>query len=166
MLFVAVLFCAAIVWTDFLHRRVPNTVLAAALAAACMALVFGPSSQPALSSRLLGMGLGFVVTLPVYALGRMGAGDVKFLAVAGLFSGAAGLPAVWIVGSLLALVHALLARSDRVALVVARASQWRSRTHGNAQHQVRLPQPFDARRGIPYAAYLAMGLLAWLLRAQ
>lgn len=152
---IAALLCAATLYTDFAYRRVPNLLLAIAVLALGLALLAGQAAEPPLAARLVGAGLGLAVTLPVYALGRMAAGDVKFLTVAGLFTGPQGLVVAWVVGSLLGLVHALL------ALALARRTP-------AADHALHSQDPtlstaqFSPARGIPYAAYLAVGVLAWM----
>lgn len=155
-MFVALL-CAATLYTDFAHRRVPNILLAIAVLALGLALIAGQAAEPPLAARLIGAGLGLAVTLPVYALGRMAAGDVKFLTVAGLFTGPQGLVVAWVVGSLLGLVHALLA----LALALARRTP--AADHALHSRDQTLPTAqFSPARGIPYAAYLAVGVLAWM----
>ena len=144
---IAALFCAATLWTDLAYRRVPNALLAAVLLALGLALLTGNAPGPEMPARLLGAGLGIAVTLPVYALGRMAAGDVKFLAVAGLFTGPHGLVTVWVVGNLLGLAHALLA--------------YAMGSRAGTAPQSGLERQFSKARGIPYAAYLAVGMLVW-----
>ncbi|WP_354685277.1 A24 family peptidase [Cupriavidus necator] len=187
---IAALLCAATLYTDLAHRRVPNAVLAAAVLALGLALLTGHAAEPPLAARLLGAGLGLAVTLPVYALGRMAAGDVKFLAVAGLFTGPQGLVVAWVVGSLLGLVHALLALALDGSALAARwqraaarvrvsmraqsmgeaRGQTMAQTMGQAmpaQHNgLAAPAQFARARGIPYAAYLAVGVLAWMAAGQ
>ncbi|MGN5480345.1 prepilin peptidase [Cupriavidus basilensis] len=147
---IAALFCAATLWTDLAYRRVPNALLAAVLTALGLALLTGNAPEPGIAARLLGAGLGIAVTLPVYALGRMAAGDVKFLAVAGLFTGPHGLVMVWVAGNLLGLAHALLAC----------AMDLRARTGVAAEAKIH--RQFSKARGVPYAAYLAVGMLLWM----
>lgn len=161
---IAALFCAAIIWTDFAYRKVPNAVLAATIVAIGLALAFGPAPEPGLGSRLLGFLVGLLVMLPIYAFGRMGAGDIKFFAVTGLFTGPMGLVTVWVVGSLLALAHALLVRMQAGAVWAV----WRDHFAGLLQRGGGMRVPGAARhsaeeRGIPYAAYLAIGLLVWMV---
>jgi prepilin peptidase CpaA len=61
----------------------------------------------------------------------------------------------WVVGSLLGLVHALVA--------LALAGRAPATDHA-LHHQDRLlpTAQFSLARGIPYAAYLAVGVLAWM----
>ena len=145
---IAALFCAATLWTDLAYRRVPNALLAAVLVALGLALLTGNAPEPAIPARLLGAGLGIAATLPVYALGRMAAGDVKFLAAAGLFTGPHGLVTVWVVGNLLGLAHALLA--------------YAMGSRAGTAPQSGLERQFSKARGMPYAAYLAVGMLVWM----
>ncbi|SOY57663.1 prepilin peptidase [Cupriavidus taiwanensis] len=152
---IAALLCAATLYTDFAHRRVPNVLLALAVLALGLALLAGQAAEPPLAARLIGAGLGLAVTLPVYALGRMAAGDVKFLTVAGLFTGPQGLVVAWVVGSLLGLVHALL------ALALARRAPATDHALHSQDPSLSTAQ-FSLARGIPYAAYLAVGVLAWM----
>lgn len=84
---------------------------------------------------------GFSLLLVFYALGLMGAADVKFAAVLGLWIGPWPLLWVWVGASLLAGVHAL-------ALLV-----WRSRTG----------LPRTRKREIPYAAHMAVVTMGWLV---
>ncbi|AMR80432.1 A24 family peptidase [Cupriavidus nantongensis] len=150
---ITALLCAATLYTDFAYRRVPNLLLAIAVLALGLALVAGQATEPPLAARLIGAGLGLAVTLPVYALGRMAAGDVKFLTVAGLFTGPQGLVVAWVVGSLLGLVHALLALARRTPAA----------DHALHSQDQSLPTAqFSPARGIPYAAYLAVGVLFWM----
>lgn len=161
---IAALFCAAVIWTDFAYRKVPNAVLVATIVAMSLALAFGPPPEPGVASRLLGFLAGLLVMLPVYALGRMGAGDIKFFAVTGLFTGPMGLVTVWVVGSLLALAHALLVRMQAGAVWAV----WRDHFTSLLQRGGGMSVPGAVRhtaeeRGIPYAAYLAIGLLVWMI---
>ena len=163
---IAGLFCAAIVWTDFAYRKVPNAVLVATIVAIGLALAFGPASEPVpgLGSRLLGFLVGLLVMLPVYALGRMGAGDIKFFAVTGLFTGPMGLVTVWVVGSLLALAHALLVRMQAGTVWAVWRDHFASLLQrGGGTSVPGAPRSTAEERGIPYAAYLAIGLLVWMI---
>lgn len=161
---IAALFCAAIIWTDFAYRKVPNAVLITAMAAVGLAFPLGLIPEPGIASRLLGFTLGLLVMLPFYVLGQMGAGDVKFFAVAGLLTGPVGLVTVWVVGSLLAFVHALLVRARETVVVRVWADHVAGllrRLAGTAP-SVSTGQANEVR-GIPYAAYLAVGLLVWMM---
>lgn len=76
-------------WQDARSRRIPNRLVGAGLLLALSPLLLwhhsltgAPWSQAAVAVLL-----ALALSLPGYCLGRMGAGDVKLLAVAGLASG-------------------------------------------------------------------------------
>src|SRR5690606_29832077 len=148
-------FNALVIAYDLRFRRVPNMLLAAALLLQIAWLLAAPDvAAPMAASGWSQAGLGFAVGLalfyPLWRFGAMGAGDVKYIAVLGACVGTAGLFSVLLPGSLLAGLHALAVTATG-GLANARAS-WRA----NA----------GKRRGIPYAAYLALGAMAsaaWLM---
>jgi prepilin peptidase CpaA len=74
---------------DLARRRVPNflTFGAAATAIAYFAAANGTSG---LTSSLLGCAIGLGLSVPLFAVGALGAGDVKFLAAFGAWLGPAG----------------------------------------------------------------------------
>jgi prepilin peptidase CpaA len=73
---------------DLYSRRIPNALTfgAAAVALVVAAALGGLSGA---SSSLTGLGVGLAVWLPIYALGGMGAGDVKLMAAIGAWLGPA-----------------------------------------------------------------------------
>lgn len=85
-----VLWLAVAVDLDTVHRRLPNAwMLAGALLALVLAVLPGGIG---LQAALQGGLAALLVFLPGYVLHRLGAGDVKLMAVCGLL---AGTPAVW-----------------------------------------------------------------------
>lgn len=74
---------------DLWRRRIPNLALVLVLVPAVLALAVNGrgllGATPA--SSAVGFVLALLVFLPGYALGRMGAGDVKFAACLGLLLG-------------------------------------------------------------------------------
>lgn len=85
-----VLLVAAACISDVRARRIPNgLVLVIALAGiAFSALRFSP--LPGLWSALGGIGVGLAIWIAFYALGVLGAGDVKFFAASAAWLGPAG----------------------------------------------------------------------------
>jgi len=135
---------------DFRLRRVPNLLLVIATALQVVWLTYchwqnvpSPGAGlwlPALAGFLLG--LSFIL---LWTRGVMGAGDVKFLAVLGLWVGWAPLLLILVGGSLLAGIHALLV--------------WiRTRYFPVALHTA-VPLP-TRKRFLPYAGYLAIAALS------
>ena len=81
---------AGAVGLDPAHRRLPNRwMLGGALLALVLAALPGGIGLPA---ALQGGLIALLVFLPGFVLHRLGAGDVKLMAVCGLFAGS---PAVW-----------------------------------------------------------------------
>ncbi|TBU89059.1 A24 family peptidase [Stutzerimonas kirkiae] len=75
-------------WTDLRERRIPNALILGGLAVACTWLLATGQSLAGASvgNALLAFLIALLLTLPGYCLGRMGAGDVKLMAVLGLAS--------------------------------------------------------------------------------
>ncbi|WP_017524509.1 A24 family peptidase [Pusillimonas noertemannii] len=149
-------FNALVIAYDLRFRRVPNLLLAAALLLqTTWLLAAAPNvAAPMAASGWTQAGLGFAVGLalfyPLWRFGAMGAGDVKYIAVLGACVGTAGLFSALLPGSLLAGMHALAVTATG-GLAGARAN-WRAGA--------------GKRRGIPYAAYLALSAMAsaaWLI---
>lgn len=94
--------------TDFKHQKIPNKITFTGLAAGLILSVL--TSGELLNGFLFsvyGAASGLLLLLPVYAYGKMGAGDVKLLAMVGAFLGANGAfwACIWslLVGGLLAI---------------------------------------------------------------
>jgi prepilin peptidase CpaA len=72
--------------TDLRHRRIPNALTLAGALAGLIYSVATAGGSGAVTS-LEGWGVGLLLWLPIYALGGMGAGDVKLLACVGAWLG-------------------------------------------------------------------------------
>jgi prepilin peptidase CpaA len=148
---------AACAW-DLRVRRIPNALVLGVLAAGVVrALCDGPLG---LGAALLGAVVGLLVWLPPYALGVLGAGDVKLFAAAAAWIGPAAVPeaaiAVGAAGGVLGLAW-LVARAGRSLRqgAAAPALLLAARVGGEA--------PTGVSR-IPYGVAIAAGLLAVLWR--
>lgn len=131
-------FNVAVIWCDLRWRRVPNALVLGGLSAQLFWLIAhaAAGSPPSVGA------LGFFDAWGAFALGLlfavfwklrlMGAGDVKYLAVLGLMLG------IW--PWLLVLVFSAIPCG----------------LHALAQGWQVLRDPRKARRGVPYAAYLAL----------
>jgi prepilin peptidase CpaA len=110
--------------TDIKSSRIPNSLV---LVGALLGLVVNGLLPEGLGfnglvpgglgwmQSMLGLGLGFMVLLPMYFLRVMGAGDVKLMAMVGAFVGPSDvvgvLCATFIVGGLIACVVALSSKN-------------------------------------------------------
>ena len=169
---VLLLWLAVVAAMDLHSRKVRNWMVLLGLATGLAALFSAHPFQISLWRGLTGMLVAFAALLPFYALRWMGAGDVKFAAVIGLWFGLSpSLLFIWLGGSLLAGLHGLAVVSWRVL----RASPWAGWL------QARLPLPLGSalaampstpaapggkqsiRRSIPYAGYLAIAAICILL---
>ena len=145
---------AAIAIHDFRYRRVPNKLLLAAvgLQAGLLVLLWQtteilPFGAQRWDQSLIGFVLGLIIFYPLWRFRALGAGDVKFIAVLGFMLGPSGLLPVLFLGTIACGLHAL-------GMVLAMGwtsarNVWRSDS--------------ATRRGVPYAAYLALTAIAWMV---
>jgi len=94
--------------TDLAWHRIPNLLLLSALLVAMM-LRISDEGVVGIMSAVSGLVVGLAFLMPLYAMGSMGAGDVKLLGVVGVFLGPwgafiAGI-ATLIAGAILGLVY-------------------------------------------------------------
>ena len=166
---VALLLGTQVASSDLMARRVSNRVLLVVLACATAMQLLQIGNPPSLPDCLLGGALGLAVLLPFYAIGWMGAGDVKLFAVIGFLLGSSVLLPVWLIASLAAGAHALLvvawpsaARCAPIPLLRAVQSLQGSTFYLDWQMDLRSAR--RGRRGIPYAAYMGLALIAVVLQ--
>ncbi|AWH29434.1 A24 family peptidase [Stenotrophomonas sp. YAU14A_MKIMI4_1] len=156
--------CLRVAISDLYARRVPNAWLLAACALALPWLLVSQltaTPQP-LAAHLLGAVLGLLALLPFHLLRMMGAGDVKFFAVLGLLLGWQALLPAWIVASLAAGLHAGIVVASR--LLAPRLPATLQAQHWQAHPALRdMQQARQGRTGAPYASYLALAAIGWLL---
>jgi len=151
------LYLALLLWaaaSDLARYRVPNAaVVALVVLFAGSFLLLGASSQwgQHLIAALLALGLGG----GFYALGQMGAGDVKLIAAVSLWAGLAGLlPLLVLVAvSGLGLMLVILALRQ-MPMIAARL--------GRTISVEGLPRVMRRGEGIPYAVAIAAGAAAAL----
>lgn len=149
LLTILVTFLGAAVLSDLHSRRIPNLLVALMLAAGiALQALTAPSIGAALWLGLGGAGVGLVVLLPFYALGGMGAGDVKLLAATGSFLG--------LKGALLAGVCTLVAGAA-LGLIVMLHRFLRASTR--ARGPVELAPADSAPVQLPYSLAISVGAL-------
>jgi prepilin peptidase CpaA len=169
--------CALAVIHDLLFRRIPNGLVLAGIAlgllfqtwAANGVGLFSPGgSGIGYTGALLGGLAGLGLFLPLYALRAMGAGDVKLIAMAGVWLGATGIAwaALWalLAGGVLSLLAALAAGAMRKVLSNVRFIV----THWLALAQVgrvaALEAPAQVTGRLPYAVAIAAGVVIETVR--
>ncbi|KQV46044.1 MULTISPECIES: prepilin peptidase [unclassified Duganella] len=175
---IALLACllAWAVASDVRSRRIPNQLVVLGLLAGLAlqstvtpgaGLFSEPFGALGLLKAAAGMVLGLVLLLPMYALGAMGAGDVKLMAMLGTFLGpldilGAGLASV-LAGGMLALLVALCQGSLRKVSGNVKEMVLGSVLRGMTGGSARIDAPVAATGQLPYAVAIASGTVCYLL---
>ncbi|QRX83035.1 prepilin peptidase [Glaciimonas sp. PAMC28666] len=157
MLVIFLTWCSALFLYDALIRRVPNKLLILAIFLQLgLFLILGHGLNGTTAFKgLIGFVIALIFFLPLYCFRAMAAGDVKFFAVIGLLLGPAALLPVFLIGSLLAGLYALIYTVFRTRSVPALETIM-TRLKDRAFYQ-RILQARGKRVGIPYVSYLAVG---------
>jgi len=116
------------VWTDLSTMRIPNRISIAMLV---IFIVVVPLTLPLgeIPGRLIVAGIVFAIGLALYALGQMGAGDVKFAAAVFLFVDPADVTFFMRILGVMALAGLLTHRMlGRMPAMRAMAPNWTSWT--------------------------------------
>lgn len=166
------LFSGMAIDADLRERRIPNVLVLAALVTGVALHALGPANgregmfgyfPGALGAgkAMAGAVAGLLLFLPLYVVRATGAGDVKFMAALGAYSGpveAVSLAlAVWAAGGLLAVVLMLV--RGKVRLVLRNLSVI-TQGHARGGLQAFDPATQTAER-MPYALAFGMGVLAY-----
>lgn len=166
-----VLLAAAAV-CDWRTYRIPNLLTGAGLV---FALAYNTAVPPAMHAGWTwapaGMLLGFGALLPMYAIGVMGAGDVKLMAMVGAFLGLQGTAyalfftvlAGGIAALALALRHRVLARLLANSRDILRGMLWSAVARGQPRVQAGAV-PSVGR--LAYGVSIALGTTAFVFARQ
>lgn len=165
----ALLLGAQVAISDLFARRVSNRVLLAVLACVLAMQLLQLGGTPSLGNCLLGGVVGLAALLPFYAIGWMGAGDVKLFSVIGFLLGGSALLPIWVIASLAAGAHALIviawAPATRCAsLPLQRMVQSLQGSSRLMDWQMDLRSARRGRRGIPYAAYMGLAMIGTVVQ--
>ncbi|CAN7382100.1 A24 family peptidase [Caballeronia sp. LjRoot31] len=166
----------AVVLFDCRLRRIPNWLVIAGLAVACVLAASGHSPfHIDVSDAALGLLAGLLALSPFYLIGLMGAADVKVFATLGAWCGFHALPALWIVASIAAGVHALYLLASAVIEGRRQSAESSLESSPNTDGYVSRPRdvtgverssPYTfmvgGRRATPYAALLAVSAIGSL----
>ena len=101
--------------TDLSERRIPNRLTVSGAVAALVISAIEVGGLPGAS--LLGLLTALAVTIPLFALGALGAGDAKLLAAVGAFMGVGGLLPVVLYSGIAGGVIAVVAATRRGVIV-------------------------------------------------
>lgn len=165
---------AAVFVMDLRIRKVRNWMVLLGLFAGLVVIAVGVQPfQVSVWNGLSGMLVAFAALLPFYAMRWMGAGDVKFAVVMGLWFGLSfHLLTIWVGGSLLAGVHGLLVLLWR-RLQWSPAMSWAyarlplrvvtALAASSGHHPSQASGPRQIQRSIPYAGYMALTAILILL---
>jgi prepilin peptidase CpaA len=142
--------------TDLVKRRIPNLLIVTMLVSA-VAVNVTLAGAGGLGWSAGGATVGFLLLLPIYAFGGLGAGDVKLLSAAGAFLGPwgallAGIAAL-LSGGVLALAVVLWHRTSRTSTVPRSAPVESQLPSTAAAKDVELPYSLAIAAGAGFAAY-------------
>jgi len=162
----AVLFAAWAAWVDLRARRIPNALVASGIVAALM-LQGWVHGIAGLAAAAAGIALGLGLMVPFYALGAMGAGDAKLMAMVGAFVGAKGVLAAavltFLVGGVLSLGVAFARGTLGRLLSNVRAMLYRIFSPMAVRSKAEIDEPAVSAGRLPYAVAIAVGTLLYSL---
>jgi len=163
---VLVTFLALCVLEDVRSRRIPNRLAAAAMLGA-MALATAHGGLPGLAASALGALIAGTVLFAPFALGGVGAGDVKMMAAVGAFVGPrlalASLLVGMMLGGLAAVLH-LASRGRLVEKLLTTLAILRAAVATRSVAPLRLVSSDPGAVTLPYSLPLGLGtVLATLL---
>jgi prepilin peptidase CpaA len=166
-------------WTDVRQRRIPNLLVLAGMLSGLALQVLAPSGSGlfafwwgglGLAQALFGLLAGLALFMPLYVLRAVGAGDVKLLAMVGvwlgpkLLLGAALL--TLLAGGVMALLVMFASRSTRQVLTNVRVMLTTVMVGAQSGKVLPLDAPIANSVRLPYALAITVGTLAqvaWLL---
>jgi len=157
---------------DYRSHRIPNwLVLSGMLFGVIYNIAFPPLPHASVLWPLEGMAMGFIVFLPLYLIGTMGAGDVKLMAMVGAVIGPADmiwvLPLTMIAGGalsiLLVLVRGTAGRMLRNLTALFRLGFFNALS--GARPDLHIEAGASAGK-LPYGVAIAIGAIAYLAAHQ
>ena len=174
--FIALVMAAVV--CDLRTRRIPNSLVLAGMALGLLFQTVAPSGGGLFNGAgggslgpaqaLLGAATGLALFLPMYALRALGAGDVKLLAMAGVWLGAAPLAwaALWtlLAGGALALVVAVGSGVLRQVLSNLHDMLWCSFLRIQTGQGMSVAAPSRTTGRLPYALAIACGTTVEVVR--
>jgi len=171
-LYVLVGLLVVAVVTDLHSRRIPNWLVLTGIALGFMFQLFAYEGDGLFArwwgaigpwQALLGLAAGFAMFLPFYLARVMGAGDVKLVAMLGVWFGARPMVGVVLLsmfcGGVLALVMAMWTRSLGLTFANLRFMVTDTMVRASSGGMPTVPAPPRAHGRVPYALAIASGCL-------
>ena len=171
------LFIAA--WTDVRTRRIPNLLVANGILWGLAVHTIAPHGEGLFAfwwgglgawQALLGLAAGLALFMPLYLLRAVGAGDVKLLAMVGVWLGPEMLLGATLLtllsGGVMAIVVMLASRSSRQVLTNVRVMLTTAMVGVHAGKLTPFDAPPSTGVRLPYALAIGVGTLAqvgWVL---
>lgn len=152
--------------TDYDHRKIPNWLTGlGVIAGLYLTTAAGTqSAQPMMAflGAILGGSVGLLLLLPLYAIGKMGGGDVKLMAMSGTFLGTVGVfwAVMWslIAGGILALLWIVL-RLGLKSTAFRLVGTWSTMSLPGSTLIPERTEDSILKTHMPYAAAIASGVL-------
>lgn len=161
------------VWFDVRERRIPNLLVANGIVWGLALQSFAPQGTGLFEfwwgglgpwQALFGLAAGLALFMPLYLLRAVGAGDVKLLAMVGVWLGPQLLLGATLLtllaGGVLAIVVMLASRSSRQVLTNVRVMLTTALVGVQAGKLAPLDAPPPGSVRLPYALPIAVGALA------
>jgi len=169
---------ALAVWNDVRTRRIPNALVFGGAALGLLlngalppgaGLLLEPFGGIGWLMALAGLALGLCLLLPMYAMGALGAGDVKLMAMVGAFVGPLAVAGITLFTLLAGGVLALVVAGYHGRLRAMLGNTWQMfkysalRTLGGDLAKLEAPATPSGR--LPYAVAIAAGALPYVVAA-
>ena len=161
------------VWFDVRQRRIPNLLVANGIVWGLALQTFVPHGAGLFEfwwgsvgpwQALLGLGAGLALFMPLYLMRAVGAGDVKLLAMVGVWLGPQLLLGATLLtllaGGVMAIVVMLASRSSRQVLTNVRVMLTTTLVGAQTGTLAPLDAPASGSARLPYALPIAVGTLA------
>jgi len=159
---IVVAFAVVAAWVDFKEWRIPNRLVLAGIAVA-LASQIAINGWAGCGSAAAGFALGLALMLPFYAVGAMGAGDVKLMAMVGVGLGPLGVLSAavltFLIGGLLALALAMANGTLVRMLSNVRAMLFGAFATVLIQRKAEVIAPAVSAGRLPYGIAIALGTL-------
>jgi prepilin peptidase CpaA len=146
---------------DLTTRRIPNWLV---LSGTLLALSLrGVEAFDLFWDGLVGWGLAFGITLPLFALGALGGGDAKLIMAVGAFMGASELVGALLVIAIVGGIIALLYSASKGMTLPVILHAWALLRNWLTLGRRREPVAFESAGAltIPYGVAIAVGATVW-----